>query len=143
MEADREERTKEALIRAAEQLMAARGINVVDLKEIQIAAGQKNRSVVNYYFGDRAGLITAIMTKHRLAVNAERHRMLDRIEHQGQPSVERLVEAIVLPLAASLGTPSGRDYIIILAESAWQLGTAGLVDPQYAYTDSVQRVTPC
>jgi AcrR family transcriptional regulator len=81
VEADRQERTKEALTRAAEQLMAARGVNAVDLKQIQIAAGQKNRSVVNYYFGDRAGLITAIMTKHRLAVNAERHRMLDRIEH--------------------------------------------------------------
>ena len=47
------ERARDLLIRAAEQLMAERGIEGADLKDIQRAAGQRNRSAVNYYFKDR------------------------------------------------------------------------------------------
>jgi AcrR family transcriptional regulator len=128
------------LIRAGEQLMAARGVDAVDLTDIQAAAGQKNRSAVAYHFGDRAGLVRAIGVKHRAQINAQRHRMIDRLERKPDMTVAGLVDAAVLPLAASLSTESGRDYIIILAEAAARLGTAGLFQAGQAHTDSIQRL---
>jgi len=133
--------TREALMRAGEQLMAAHGIEGVDLKTIHAAAGQRNRSAVAYHFGDRNGLVTAIGAKHRALINPVRHRMLDRLERRGQLGIADLAEALVLPLADHLTDPSGRDYIIILAEAASRLGTAGLYQAKGAHTDSVQRLT--
>src|SRR5262249_2452188 len=134
------ERTRDRLIRAAEQLMAERGIEAVDLKDIQRAAGQRNRSAVNYYFTDRAGLVAAIIDKHRIALNAERHELLDALERSGDTSVRALIEVGVKPFADLLGDPSGRDFMIIVAERASRLGTAGLFAARQRHTDSVARV---
>jgi len=134
------ERTRDRLIRAAEQLMAERGIEAVDLKDIQRAAGQRNRSAVNYYFKDRAGLVAAIIDKHRIALNAERHELLDELERSGDVSVRALIEVGVKPFADLLGDPSGRDFMIIVAERASRLGTAGLFAARSRHTDSVARL---
>jgi AcrR family transcriptional regulator len=120
--------------------MAEHGIEGVDLKAIHAAAGQRNRSAVAYHFGDRNGLVRAIGAKHRALINPVRHRMVDRLERRGEVGIPELVDALVLPLAGRLDDPSGRDYIIILAEAASRLGTAGLYQARGAHTDSVQRV---
>jgi AcrR family transcriptional regulator len=127
------------LIRAAERLMAERGVEAVDLKDIQAAAGQRNRSAVNYYFGDRAGLVAAIIDKHRIALNTQRHELLDELERSGDGSVRSLIEVGVKPFADLLGDPSGRDFMIIVAERASRLGTAGLFAARQRHTDSVAR----
>jgi AcrR family transcriptional regulator len=133
------EHTRNLLIRAAEQLMAERGVEAVDLKDIQRAAGQRNRSAVNYYFQDRAGLVAAIIDKHRIALNAQRHELLDALEQSGDTSVRALIEVGVKPFADLLGDPSGRDFMIIVAERASRLGTAGLFAARSRHTDSVAR----
>src|SRR5689334_17852347 len=99
------ERTRAAILSAAEELMARRGIEAVDLQDIRIAAGQRNRSVVAYHFSDRAGLVEAINNKHRGPLNEERTRMLDKLE-AGEVTLAGLVDAAVLPLAESLETES-------------------------------------
>jgi AcrR family transcriptional regulator len=119
--------------------MAEHGIEAVELKEIQLAAGQRNRSAVNYHFGDRAGLVNAIIDKHRVAVNAARHRLLDEYERSGSGSVRELLEAGVRPYADLIGTPSGRDFLIIVAERGTRLGTAGVFVARSRHTDSVAR----
>jgi len=135
------ERTRGALIRAAEKLMARRGIEAVDLKDIQAAASQKNRSAVNYHFKDRVGLVAAIVDKHRVPINAARHRLLDRMERNGNVDVPHLVEALVMPLAKSLETPSGRDYILIIGEAAVRLGIGRMFQAREDSTDSIHRVS--
>jgi AcrR family transcriptional regulator len=135
----RGQHTKEALIRTAEMLMAKHGIEAVDLHDIVTAAGQRNRSAVLYHFGGRDGLVAAIVAKHRTAIDAERSRMLDQIEASGQPTVRALAEAAILPLAASLQTPSGRDYLVILSERATRLGSAGVYAGRGPIASSVQR----
>ena len=120
--------------------MATCGIDAVDLTDIQAAAGQKNRSALAYHFDDRAGPVRAMGMKHRARINAERNRMIDGLERERDLTVIRLVEAAAWPLAVSLGTESGRDYIVILAEAAARLGTAGLFEAGQAHTDSIQRL---
>ena len=54
--------TREALINVAEVLMASKGIDAVDLHEVQVLAGARNRSAVQYHFKNREGLVVAVLT---------------------------------------------------------------------------------
>lgn len=135
------ERTRDALIVAAEREMARFGIEGASLTAIHAAAGQRNNSAVNHYFGGRSGLVQAIGVKHRARITPLRHAMLDRIERRGRPTVEALAAAIVEPAATCLADASGRDYLVILAEAAGRHGAAALFDGvDVPHLDSTRRL---
>lgn len=111
------ESTKQQLISAAEVLLAERGIEGVSLREINAAAGQKNSTALQYHFGDRYGLVRAIMRKHGIPVDVARHEMLDAYEMAGVDDLRALAEALVVPSAAKLADPDGgREYLQIHAQ---------------------------
>lgn len=110
------EGTRERLITAAENLFAAQGVGAVSLREIVRASGARNATALQYHFGDRAGLVRALLDRHAGDIEARRHALLDAVESTGSPEVRALAAALVLPLAAKLADPSGRDYLQILAE---------------------------
>ena len=101
------ETTRARIVAAAEELFASRGIDDVSLVEVGKAAGQRNRSAVQYHFGDREGLLHAILDKHTPSIEAERRARLDAIEAADAPDLRRSVEAFVLPVAARLEDPDG------------------------------------
>ncbi|MEV4249437.1 TetR family transcriptional regulator [Streptosporangium canum] len=72
--------TRERLITAAEELFSTRGIGAVSLNEIVRAAGARNATALQYHFGDRAGLLRAVLDKHARGVDERRHAMLDAYE---------------------------------------------------------------
>ena len=109
--------TRARLISAAEQLFAERGIDGVSLREINRASGAKNAVAVQYHFEDRAGVIRAILDKHRPAVEARRHELLDDYEADGKSDLRALAGALVRPLADKLHDPDGGlEYLQIQAE---------------------------
>lgn len=109
--------TRGKLIRAAEQLFAAKGIDGVSLSEIKRAAGQRNAMALQYHFGDRAGLLRAILDKHLPAVDARREVLLQQYEDSGTADLRSLAAALVLPAAAKLADPDGgREFLQIVAE---------------------------
>ena len=109
--------TRDQIIRAAEELFAARGIDGVSLREINRAAGQSNTGAVQYHFGDREGLVTAIIMKHRRDTEPRRHALLDMYEDAGVPDMRALASALVSPAAAKLADPDGgRSYLQLSAE---------------------------
>ena len=109
--------TRARLIRAGERLFAEHGIEVVSLREITRAAEQRNATALQYHFGDRRGLVRAILAKHDLDVEAERHGMLDELEARSGVAAREWVQALVLPAAAKLADrDGGRDYLRIMAE---------------------------
>jgi AcrR family transcriptional regulator len=109
--------TRERIIGAAERLFAERGIAGVSLREINRAAQQSNTGAVQYHFGDRDGLVRAIVDKHRRDTEPRRHALLDQYEDAGADDIRTLVAALVMPLAAKLGDPDGgRDYLQVAAE---------------------------
>ena len=61
-----------ALIDAAERLFAERGSDGVSLREITSAAGATNASAVQYHFGDRRGLVRAVLAKHEVEIDRGR-----------------------------------------------------------------------
>src|SRR5262245_35061234 len=67
------DQTRAALIAAAERLMSQHGIDGVELKTIMREAGARNRSAIDYHFGNREGLVHAIGAKHRPPINAARN----------------------------------------------------------------------
>jgi AcrR family transcriptional regulator len=109
--------TRESLIAAAEELFAANGIQAVSLREIVRASGARNTNALQYHFGDRAGLVRAVLEKHHLDVDTRRHAMLDAYEAEGDPDLYALARALVQPLAAKLADEDGGGaYLQILAE---------------------------
>lgn len=110
---------RDQLIEAAEVLFADRGIDGVSLREITAAAGVRNASALQYHFGGRAGLLQAILAKHKPAVEARRHALLDAHDRAGYADGAELrvmADALVRPLAECLRAPGGPGYVRVLAD---------------------------
>ena len=109
--------TRDRIVRAAEELFARHGIDGVSLREITRVAGQANTAAVQYYFGDRTGLVLAVIERHRRDDELRRHTLLDAYEQHGREDLTALAAALVTPLAAKLAdADGGRHYLQISAE---------------------------
>src|SRR5437763_8135949 len=112
-----QETTRARLINAAEELFAARGIEAVSLREINRTSGARNAIAVQYHFEDRAGMVRAVLQKHRPDIEARRHALLDQYEADGAHDLRRLAAALVRPWAAKLAdADGGPEYLQIQAE---------------------------
>lgn len=72
--------TRERLIETAERLFATEGVYGVSLREIVRASGARNVTALQYHFGDRHGLLRAVLERHRAEVESARHALLDAYE---------------------------------------------------------------
>lgn len=109
--------TRGRLIASAEVLFAAEGVEGVSMREINREAGQANVSALQYHFGDKSGLLMAVIEKHAPGIDLRRHALLDQYESEGEDDLRTLASALVLPLAAKLGdADGGREYLRITAE---------------------------
>lgn len=127
------QQTRERLIQTAERLFATEGVNGVSLREIVRASGARNVTALQYHFGDRRGLLRAVLERHHREVEAARHALLDTYEAGEQEGVHALSAALVRPLAAKLAHPGGRAYLQILGELVNRpepvIGRASVSDP--------------
>lgn len=103
----RADSTREALLRAAERLIAERGVEAVTHRQIVEAAGQGNNAAVAYHFGTKQDLVRAIEASHAGHIEALR---TERIAASGDSAELRdWVGCLVQPLTdhlASLATPT-------------------------------------
>ena len=125
--------TRDRLIDTAERLFAAEGVNGVSLREIVRASGARNVTALQYHFGDRRGLLRAVLERHQRDVEIARHALLDAYEAGDERDVHTLSAALVHPLAAKLTQAGGRAYLQILGELVNRpepvIGRATLSDP--------------
>ncbi|MFC0081937.1 TetR/AcrR family transcriptional regulator [Aciditerrimonas ferrireducens] len=91
------EGARETLLAVAERLVATRGIGGTSLRDVQLESGQRNKSVVQYYFGSREGLVRAVVEARMDPINRRRFALLAGLGPE--PSLRALVEAFVAPLA--------------------------------------------
>lgn len=90
--------TQNALMRAAERLIAERGIGGVAIRDIVATADQKNESALQYHFGSLAGLIEAIHQERSEQTRTKRGELLEALlEQSPQPSLRELCELMVRP----------------------------------------------
>src|SRR5205823_5036025 len=86
------EATRELLLLTAEELFAERGIAAVALRDIGIAAGQRNNIAEQYHFGDREALVQQIIEYRAIASEEIRGRMIaDLFVDTSQPDVRDLI----------------------------------------------------
>ncbi|KOG24340.1 MULTISPECIES: TetR/AcrR family transcriptional regulator [Streptomyces] len=110
--------TREKLIRAAEELFAARGVDGAQLRDVVALAGQANPSAVQYHFGSRAGLLDAVMAGRQLRTE----QILAPLFEQAGDDLKELVAALVTAEASELGTDRGRRCLRISAQLSHESG---------------------
>jgi AcrR family transcriptional regulator len=88
------------MIDAAERLVAERGLAALTVHAVQEAAGQRNKSAVQYHFGDRQGLVKALLATRMAPANERRTAMMLGLDTD--PSTRDLTEVIVVPLVESV-----------------------------------------
>lgn len=109
--------TRERLLEAAERLFAERGVDAVPMREISREAGSRNVIAGQYWFGDKEGLVAALLEKHTPDVESRRHALLDAYEAAGTPSLNALAAALVLPLGAKLDQgAAGAGYLRTMSD---------------------------
>jgi AcrR family transcriptional regulator len=117
--ASRSARTRERFVEAAQRLFAERSIDSVSLNEITVAASQKNRNALQYHFGNRDGLLQAIINQHAPRVLQLRSHYLDQRAIEDTPPARLAALALVMPMVDYLEeNPQAIHYIKILSQLA-------------------------
>jgi AcrR family transcriptional regulator len=108
--------TRLALMRAAEQLFAQQGVDRVSLREIAIAAGQRNVSAATYHFGSKREMIEAILERHSRPIQTDWATALQQ-DSERKLTLQQLAELLVRPIVAKIDDPDGgRCYLEICGE---------------------------
>ncbi len=100
--------TKERILDVAEHLFADSGFTATSLRDITSAAGV-NLASVNYHFGSKEGLLSAVLHRRIGPLNERRLARLDEIERftrEHAPNVDEILRAFLTPpfeLRAELG----------------------------------------
>ena len=87
---------RQRLIDAGERLFAQHGWNGVGIRTIA-AAADVSLAALNYHFGEKEKLLAEIFVERARPIAAERMRLLAEIEASGKPTLERLIEAFLIP----------------------------------------------
>jgi len=146
----RQTNTKQQLIDAAEQLFAEQGVDNVSAVDIVRAAKQKNRSALQYHFGDKTAVIHAVLDKHSVGIAEARKVMLDRLEEHNQITLRGIINALVQPVAEKLDDTNGGHHFLkinsqLMANAAYaQLRRErSRAMPQiFRFQDMLQRMLP-
>ncbi|MEU5585766.1 TetR family transcriptional regulator [Streptomyces chrestomyceticus] len=117
--------TRERLLRAAEELFAAHGVDGAQTRDIVRLAGQSNPSAVQYHFGSRAGLLNAVMAGRLARTEAVLAPALAAVEAQAGaagPDLPALVGVLVTAEASLLRDDRGRRCLRVSAQLAHESG---------------------
>ncbi len=124
---DSESGARERLMSAAERLWAEEGLGAVSLNRIRKEAGERNASAINYHFGSERDLLLAVLRRHWHRIARQRRELLALVDVKGDRRIalRGLVEAMVIPFAATLSSPEQPScYVQLLAQwyrsAAWR-----------------------
>lgn len=110
--------TREKILEMAERLFARDGIEDVSVRQINLAAGQRNPCATAYHFGSKDALLSAVLELRRAGINRRRLAIMAEIRRAGrQREVRALVEALVHPLAELLPPAGGGHYLRVTAQA--------------------------
>jgi len=109
--------TRERILRAAERLYAEHGIDAVSRADINRESGVKNRSAVNYHFGDKEALLLAILERRESQLREHRERLIAELRADAPLGPREIAIALVRPLGAMLhDSEGGHAYLLIAAQ---------------------------
>jgi len=124
--------TMDKLLDSAERLFAQQGVLTASVRDITTMAGQRNASAMHYHFGDREGLVAAVLARHGTRVAHDRTQLI--AELGSDTHVASLVRVVVEPLANRLLDEAGCRYLLILEQC---LTIPGLAAPATLHDESM------
>src|SRR5690242_8902992 len=98
---ERGDRTREHLLDVAERLYGERGVASVSMREIRVASGARNTAALQFHFGDRDGLIDALIARHMPRVGEIQQRLYEDTQ-ESRRTRRALIEVLVRPSAEYL-----------------------------------------
>ncbi len=100
-------------MRAAERLIADRGIENVSMRDIVKAAGQRNESALQYHFENYPGLVAAIHASRDAEMQTQRAALLQQLKQRtARPSLRDICALMVEPaLLLARSKPDFRRYV--------------------------------
>lgn len=102
--------TREALLDAAERLIAQHGVDSASVRAITEGAGA-NLAAVSYHFGSKEGLVRAVFERRLVPINHQRLELLEAcLAEDDPPRLECVVRAFVLPSLAILRRGRAPDF---------------------------------
>ena len=129
------ENTKEKILRTAMHLYAQNGINAVTLRQISIEAGCANTAAVHYHFGNRSGLLLAIVAFLDDTIWTPGYQLLQKTV-EGPASLRSIINAGLKPFKeAVFDFPWGGDAQAFL----FHLGESGDEHAQAAFEETRHR----
>lgn len=102
--------TKALLVEAGERLFGERGIDGASLREITAEAGQSNSNVVQYHFGDKAGLISAILADRVARIEHVRSMQLVLLDDTDRPDPRKILKVLWIPLMSFRDESGGHPF---------------------------------
>jgi AcrR family transcriptional regulator len=112
--------TPEQIILSAERLFGKFGIDAVSMRQINVAARQRNSSATHYHFGTKEALIAATFDYRVERINRRRLQRLDEVSKAGQfGDVRILVQVIILPIVEEIEQSKGGSHYIRFAGQAF------------------------
>ena len=90
--------TQERIKQTACRLFANRGIDGVSVRDIVVAAGQKNGGSLHYYFRTKEALVRDLVAEGAKLIDERRNQLLDQLEsRRRQPTLREIIEALLWP----------------------------------------------
>ena len=109
----RSDATKNSLKRAAETLIAEHGVENISIRDIVLAAEQKNESALQYHFKNLSGLLQAIHQERGEQIQQKRAELLAaRLEYSDALELRDLSSLMVAPaFELARDDPQFRRYV--------------------------------
>lgn len=114
--------TKERLLDAAEKLFAHKGFHCTSLRLITREAGV-NLAAVNYHFGSKEALLTAVLERRLLPLNTLRQARLEQVRKFAHgagrlPAVRETLAAFIEPTIHYRTTsPGAEDFVTLVGRA--------------------------
>ena len=109
------EPARRQLLDTALRLFAAQGTAGVSMREIRLAAKQRNAGALHYHFGSKDGVLRALLERELPPLIARRRVLL--AEAVAAPDLRAVAAIFVLPFAEfATGTDHERAVIMLLSE---------------------------
>jgi AcrR family transcriptional regulator len=109
------EPVRRQLLDTALRLFAAHGIAAVSLREIRLAAKQRNAGALHYHFGSKEGLLRALLERELPSLVARRRELLAVAAVTPRTDVRSVAAVVVLPFAEmATGSDHQRSVVMLI-----------------------------
>ena len=120
------DKTRTRLINEGLRLFSEQGIGAVSIRTIVAAAGAQNLSAVHYHFGNKEGLVTAIVNTITEQLLPVQTASLEELSAAENPSVREIfVRAFTPYLDMAIASDQGLQQARFLSRLTWEEGEGG------------------